>query len=258
MKFLIYIEIVHCVEIVPLAWNSPAGASEWFHFCTNSDLCRNCTLNNVFPSGTSEFIPFWRQLVSYLEVKISRYSFSGIPLRFCWRHGITSFCRQLGSSFEFSCGHLGINSIWRQFVLPLELSIPGDSFLEILPCFSPLDFTLLICSWRTTFTSLGVYYSSPFLGNYMNYQNIIVRWHPLNYEGMFVGTMIYTRYVVISIITFTSMLAIELFYPIQLFSLIGFIFDNLPLFIPYRFVVYPWQGLWGSGRFGEVNLLIHQ
>ena len=46
----------------------------------------------------------------------------------------------------------------------------------------------------------------------VNYQNIMVIWHLLNYEEMFVGTPIYIRYVVISIVLFTSMLAIELFY----------------------------------------------
>ena len=58
MKFRIYVEIVHYVEIVSLARNSPAGASEWFPFCANSDLHRNCTLHINCPSGTSEFISF--------------------------------------------------------------------------------------------------------------------------------------------------------------------------------------------------------
>ena len=41
-----------------------------------------------------------------------------------------------------------------------------------------------------------------------NYQNILFIWHLLNYIEMFVGTPIYIRYVVISIILFTSMFAI--------------------------------------------------
>ena len=36
---------------------------------------------------------------------------------------------------------------------------------------------------------------------------------------MFVETMIYIRYVVLTIVTFTAMLAIELIYPTQLFHL---------------------------------------
>ena len=63
------------------------------------------------PSGTSTFISFWRQLGSYLGVKIPRYSFSGIPLRFRWCLGINSFWRQLGSLLELSRGHLVINSV---------------------------------------------------------------------------------------------------------------------------------------------------
>ena len=60
----------------------------------------------------------------------------------------------------------------------------------------------------------------------------------LNYEGMFVGTPIYIRFVVITIVIFTSMLVIELFYLTQLCSFIGCFFEYLPLFIPYRFEVY--------------------
>ena len=52
----------------------------------------------------------------------------------------------------------------------------------------------------------------------VNYQNIMVIWHLLNYEEMFVGTPIYIRYVVISIVIFTAMFAIELFYPTQVCS----------------------------------------
>ena len=53
------------------------------------------------------------------------------------------------------------------------------------------------------------------------------------------ATQIYIRYVVISIVLFTSMLAIELFYLIKICSFIGCFFDYLPIFIPYNFEVYP-------------------
>ena len=49
---------------------------------------------------------------------------------------------------------------------------------------------------------------------------------------MFVGTLIYIRYVVLSIIIFISMLSIELFYLTQLRSFLGRFFEYLPLFIP--------------------------
>ena len=70
-------------------------------------------------------------------------------------------------------------------------------------------------------------------------QNILVRSNELNYREMSVVTQIYISYVVISIILFVSMIAIELFYLTQLRSFFGFFFEYLPLFIPYRFAVYP-------------------
>ena len=167
VKFRIYVEIVHHVEIVPLARNSPAGALELFPFCVNSDLCRNCTLRRNCPSDTSEFISFLCQLGSSLGVKIPGDSFSGIPLRFCWRLGINSFWRQLGSLLEFSRGHLGINSVWRKIGSTLGFAIPGDSFLRYSYLFPPVGvysaylfvgnyisprwrFTILLLSWGTT------------------------------------------------------------------------------------------------------------
>ena len=50
----------------------------------------------------------------------------------------------------------------------------------------------------------------------VKYQNILVGRHLINYEEIFVGTPINIRYVVISIVIFTYMLAIELFYPTKL------------------------------------------
>ena len=46
----------------------------------------------------------------------------------------------------------------------------------------------------------------------VKYQNILVGRHLRNYEDMFVGTPIYIGYIVISIVPFTSMLSVELFY----------------------------------------------
>ena len=92
-----------------------------------------------------EFISFWRHLGSYLGVKIPGDFFSGIPLRFRWCLGISSFWRQLGCLLEFSCGHLENNSFWRQLGSPLGFVIPGDSFSGIPPCFPLMGFTLLIC-----------------------------------------------------------------------------------------------------------------
>ena len=52
---------------------------------------------------------------------------------------------------KFSCWHLGKTSFWRQLRSYLGLEITGDSskgFLFVSP--------------------IGVYYASPFVGNYMN------------------------------------------------------------------------------------------
>ena len=107
----IYIEILHNVNIVSLARNYPTFTSELFPLGANSDLRRNCTLHKNCPSGTSEFISFWRQLGSSLGVKIPGDSFSGIPLQFRWCLGISSFWRQLGSSLEFARGPHGYNPL---------------------------------------------------------------------------------------------------------------------------------------------------
>ena len=48
----IYVEIVHYVEIVPLAQNYPASTSELFLLDANLDLHGNCTLRRNFPAGT--------------------------------------------------------------------------------------------------------------------------------------------------------------------------------------------------------------
>ena len=65
----------------------------------------------------------------------------------------------------------------------------------------------------------------------VKYQNILVEFHLLNYEDMFVVTPIYIRYVVLTIIIFTSMLAIELFYGTKLCSFHGCLFEYLYIFL---------------------------
>ena len=72
----------------------------------------------------------------------------------------------------------------------------------------------------------------------VKYQKSLVGQNLLNYEEMFVVTPIYIRYVFITIAIFTPKLAIELFYLTQLSSFFGCFFENLPLFILYKFAVY--------------------
>ena len=72
----------------------------------------------------------------------------------------------------------------------------------------------------------------------VKFQKLPVGWHLLNYENMFVETPIYIRSVVITIVLFTSMLAIELFYLTLFVSFLGYFFEYLLIFIPYRFALY--------------------
>ena len=48
------------------------------------------------------------------------------------------------------------------------------------------------------------------------HQKLLVEWNLLNYEDMFAETPIYIIYVLLTIVIFTFMLAIELFYLTQL------------------------------------------
>ena len=117
VKSRIYVEIVHYVSIFLLAQNSPAGASEWFTFCANSDLRRNCTLLKIV-----------------LQAPRNLFSF--------------------GAS-------LGLTWEWK------SPDIPSPGFLLVSPRWGLL--CLFVCG-GLHFPPLGVYYSSPFLGNYINHQ----------------------------------------------------------------------------------------
>ena len=66
-------------------------------------------------------------------------------------------------------------------------------------------------------------------------KKLLVGWHLINYEEMFTETPIYTMYVVINIVIFTSILAIEVFRLTQLCSFLGCFLEYLTLFLPYRF-----------------------
>ena len=177
--------------------NCPAGAKLFLPWLVSSDLRRSCTLRRNWPAGAKfsgrcfgviSFLlqlrstqklnttqrlsfrhlgiySFWIQIELYLGVKIPRDSFLGIPLRFRWCLRTISFWRQLGYSLGFSCRHLGTNSVWRPLGLPLGFAIPGDSLSGVPPCFPPLGFTLIVCLQGTTFSPVGVSYSSPFLGD---------------------------------------------------------------------------------------------
>ena len=65
---------------------------------------------------------------------------------------------------ELSRGHLRINSFWRQLVSPLGFAILVDSLLWIPLSFSLLGFTMIFCSWGTTYFPVGVLLYFYFLG----------------------------------------------------------------------------------------------
>ena len=65
----------------------------------------------------------------------------------------------------------------------------------------------------------------------VKYQNVLVSMKIPNYEEMFLETPIYISYVVLTIVIFTSMLAIELFYCTPLCSFRGCFFEYLPIFL---------------------------
>ena len=134
----IYVEIVHYVKIV--LWPS----------------------RNLFP--------FWRQLISHLGVKITGYSFLGIPLCFRWCLRINSFGSQIRSSLEFPAGTselvpFGASSD-RLWVLWFR-EMPSCWFLFFFPRWGLLF--LFICG-ELHFPPLWVYYSYPFLGNFIYYR----------------------------------------------------------------------------------------
>ena len=59
----------------------------------------------------------------------------------------------------------------------------------------------------------------------VKYQKLFLGRHLLNYKYMFAETLIYIRYVVITIVIYIYMLSIVLFYLKQLYSFIGFFFE---------------------------------
>ena len=94
----------------------------------------------------------------------------GFLFAFAGASELIPFCASSYLRWNFPAGTSELFLLLRQLGSPLGFAIPGDSFSEIPPCFPPSGFILLICSWGTTFTLLGVYYYSPFLGNYINHK----------------------------------------------------------------------------------------
>ena len=65
----------------------------------------------------------------------------------------------------------------------------------------------------------------------VKYPKVLVSMTIWHYEEMFVEPPIYIRYVALTIVICTSMLAIELFYRTQPCSFHGYLFEYLPIFL---------------------------
>ena len=172
-KVWIYVEVVQYVEFSPLVWNSLAGASEWFLFCANSDLRRNCIqrkkssfrhlriylllapARNVLGSENS-----WRFLLgdsSSILLVPQKLIYFGASLDICWNF-------TLGTSELIPFGACS-DRLWDL----QSLNIPSWGFLLVFPCWGLL---WLFVHGELHFPPLGIYYSSLFLGNYIYHQMI--------------------------------------------------------------------------------------
>ena len=143
---------------------------------------------------------FWRQLETSLEfsswhlfniflcqlgyslyLEIHGDSFLGIPLCFFWHIGIDSFWRQLKSLLELPAGTLELIPFGAISDLPWAwgfLKITSRGFLFAFPL---LGFTMIFCSWGTTYFPVGVLLFLSFLGElhrfffpYVRYSSTIV------------------------------------------------------------------------------------
>ena len=165
----IYLEVVYFVEIVVLAWNSPAGASEWFHFCANSYLHRNCTLQKMssFRHLRICFLlaPGWIVLGSENNPEIPSRGFLFV---FSGALEIIPFGASSDLCWNFPAGKLELIPLGASLDRLWDLrspEIPSQWFLLVFPCWGLL--WLFVCG-ELYFPLLGVYYSYPFLGNYIN------------------------------------------------------------------------------------------
>ena len=152
-------------QLILLAQNALADASEWFPFCSDLALRRNCTLHKSFPQALRNLFPFGAR-----SDRTWVWNSNGDSLRWF----LSAFAGYvelllLGSLLEFPRGRLGTNSVWRPFGSLLLFAIPGDSFSGIPPCFPPLGFTLIVLFARNYafphrgFTVLLLSWGTPFL-----------------------------------------------------------------------------------------------
>ena len=151
-------------QLIPLEKISLADASEWFPFCSDSDLRRNHTVHKKFLQALRNLFPFGAHSDRTWVYNLNGDSFRGSPFAFA---GTTDLL-PLGFLLEFSRGCLGTNYFCCPFGSLLLFAIRGDSFSGIPPCFPPLGvylnssfarnsvfphrgFTVLLLSWGTPY-----------------------------------------------------------------------------------------------------------
>ena len=121
-------------QLIPLGQISLVDASEWFPFCSNSDLRINLTVHKKFLHALRNLFPFGAHSDRTWAYNLNGNSFRGFPFAFAG----TADLLPLGFLLEFSRGILRTNSFCRLFISLLLFAICGDSFSLIPPCVPPL------------------------------------------------------------------------------------------------------------------------
>ena len=202
MPTLINVEIVHYVEIFPLARKYTAGTSELYPLGANSDIGTNCTLCRNFPAGNlalrNYFLlaPTWIyiEIVLYVEIvplaprnlflfgassdlpsewKSLEIPSWGFLFAFAGASELIRFCANLDLCWNCPAGtsQLGLFSAGSDRLWDLRfLDIPSRGFLLVFPRWSLL---YLFVRGELYFPLLRVHYSSPFLGNYIHLLQIL-------------------------------------------------------------------------------------
>ena len=140
-RWLITLDIRRCCtvrQLIPLEQIYLADASEWYPFCSDSDLRRTPTIHKNFLQALRNLLPFGPHSDRTWAYNLNGDSFRKLPYALAG----TADLLPLGFLLEFTRGRLGTNSFCCPFGSLLLFAIRGDSFSEIPPCFPPLGVSL--------------------------------------------------------------------------------------------------------------------
>ena len=149
-------------QLIPLEQIYLADTSEWFPFCSDSDLRRNPNVHKKFLQALRNLFPFGAHSDRTWAYNLNGDSFRGFPFALAGTADLLTLVFLL----EFSRGRLGTNSFCCPFGSLSLFVICGDSFSGIPPFFPPLGvylnslfarnsvlprrgFTMLLLSWGT-------------------------------------------------------------------------------------------------------------